>query len=50
MEKRLIIDIMAFRQTYKAREINEIRWIKKDDNLINTIIKVTFNYIFKNLV
>ena len=28
-KKRLMIDVMSFRQSYKKREITEMRWIKK---------------------
>ncbi|KAF7572902.1 hypothetical protein PtrM4_078070 [Pyrenophora tritici-repentis] len=31
-EKRLMIDIMALRQSYERREITEIRWINGEDN------------------
>ncbi|XP_044722189.1 polyprotein [Hirsutella rhossiliensis] len=31
-EKRLMIDIMALRQSYEQREMAEIRWINGDDN------------------
>ena len=31
-EKRLMIDLMALRQSYEAKEITEIRWIHGDDN------------------
>lgn len=34
-----MIDIMAFRQSYKGREINEIRWIYNKDNPANTMTK-----------
>jgi len=38
-EKRLMIDIMALRQSYERRELAEIRWIKGESNLANVITK-----------
>jgi hypothetical protein len=49
-EKRLIIDIMALRQSYERREITEIRWIDRKDNLANAITKSTLNKAFKKLI
>jgi hypothetical protein len=31
-EKRVMVDIMALRQSYEHREITELRWISGDDN------------------
>jgi hypothetical protein len=49
-EKRLIIDIIALWQLYKRREITEIRWINKKDNLINIMTKSTSNKALKKLI
>jgi hypothetical protein len=38
-EKRLMIDIMALRQSYERRELTEIRWIKGDDNPADAMTK-----------
>ena len=38
-EKRLMIDIMALRQSYERRELAEIRWIKGDSNPANVMTK-----------
>lgn len=38
-EKRLMIDVMALRQSYEDREIQEIRWIKGDDNPADAMTK-----------
>ena len=38
-EKRLIINIMGLRQSYERREINEVRWINSNYNLVDTITK-----------
>jgi hypothetical protein len=42
-EKRLMIDIMALRQSYERRELAEIRWIKGESNLANTMTKSILN-------
>ncbi|KHJ32066.1 hypothetical protein EV44_g3191 [Erysiphe necator] len=38
-EKRLMIDIMAIRQSYERRELSEIRWINGNDNPADTMTK-----------
>ncbi|KHJ34462.1 hypothetical protein EV44_g3454 [Erysiphe necator] len=38
-EKRLMIDIMAIRQSYERRELSEIRWINGNDNPDDTMTK-----------
>ena len=38
-EKRLIIDIMGLRQSYKRREINKVRWIDRSCNPANAMTK-----------
>ena len=38
-EKRLIIDIIAIRQSYERRKLLEIRWINSYNNLANTMTK-----------
>jgi len=38
-EKRLMIDIMALRQSYERREIAEIRWINGKDNPADAMTK-----------
>ncbi|MDB5910367.1 MAG: polyprotein [Massilia sp.] len=42
-EKRLMIDIMALRQSYERRELHEVRWINGDDNLADAFTKKTPN-------
>jgi hypothetical protein len=49
-EKRLIIDIIALRQSYERREITEIRWINRKDNPANTMTKSTLNKALKKLI
>jgi hypothetical protein len=42
-EKRLMIDIMALRQSYERREIAEVRWIDGKDNPADAMTKPTPN-------
>ncbi|EED18954.1 hypothetical protein TSTA_126620 [Talaromyces stipitatus ATCC 10500] len=42
-EKRLMIDIMALRQSYERRELTEVRWINGKDNLADSMTKSTPN-------
>src|ERR1700712_1677524 len=38
-EKRLMIDIMALRQSYEKRELAEVRWIDGHDNPADAMTK-----------
>ena len=38
-EKRLIIDIICLRQSYKRREIAKVKWINGDSNPTDAITK-----------
>jgi hypothetical protein len=49
-EKRLMINIIALRQLYKRREITEIRWINKKDNLADAMTKSTLNKALEKLI
>jgi hypothetical protein len=49
-EKRLMIDIMALRQSYERRELHEVRWIHGDDNLADAFTKGTPNKSFERFV
>lgn len=49
-EKRLMIDIMALRQSYEKREIAEIRWINGEDNPADAMTKSSPNRALENLV
>jgi hypothetical protein len=42
-EKRLMIDIMAIRQSYERRELQEIRWINGQDNPADAMTKSSPN-------
>ncbi|KAM4065037.1 polyprotein [Hirsutella rhossiliensis] len=49
-EKRLMIDIMALRQSYERREITEIRWINGADNPADAMTKASPNRALERLV
>jgi hypothetical protein len=49
-EKYLIINIIVIRQAYEKKELFEIRYINKQDNLIDTITKLLFNKVLKKFV
>jgi hypothetical protein len=49
-EKRLMIDIMALRQSYERRELQEIRWINGDDNLADAFTKASPNRTLERFV
>ena len=38
-EKRLMIDIMAIRESYERRELSEVRWINGNDNPADSMTK-----------
>jgi hypothetical protein len=49
-EKRLMIDIMALRQSYERRELQEVRWIHGDDNLADAFTKATPNRALEQFI
>jgi hypothetical protein len=49
-EKRLMIDIMAIRQSYERRELQEIRWINGLDNPANAMTKSNANKALESFV
>ena len=49
-EKRLMIDIMAIRQSYERRELSKIRWITSESNPANAITKSTANKALESLI
>ena len=49
-EKRLMIDIMALRQSYERREITEIRWINGEDNPADAFTKASLNRALKRFI
>lgn len=49
-EKRLMIDIMALRQSYERREITEIRWINGKDNPADAMTKANPNKALEKFI
>jgi hypothetical protein len=49
-EKRLMIDIMALRQSYERREILEVRWINGQDNPADAMTKKGPNNSLSTLI
>jgi hypothetical protein len=49
-EKRLMIDIMAIRQSYERRELSEVRWIKGISNPADAMTKAILNKALRALV
>jgi hypothetical protein len=49
-EKRLMVDVMALRQSYERRELTEVRWIKGEDNPADALTKLTPNNSLKKLL
>lgn len=49
-EKRLMIDIMALRQSYERRELTEVRWINGQDNPADAMTKATPNKMLEKLL
>jgi hypothetical protein len=49
-EKRLMIDIMAIRQSYERRELTEIRWIDGTRNPADAMTKTTPNGALQELI
>jgi hypothetical protein len=49
-KKRLMIDIMALRQSYKRREIAEIRWINGEDNPADALTKAAPNCALEHFI
>jgi hypothetical protein len=45
-----MIDIIALRQSYKRRELFEVRWINGQDNPTNTITKTSPNKAFEGFI
>jgi hypothetical protein len=49
-KKRLIIDIMAIRQSYERRELQKVRWINGDDNPADAITKTKLNLSLETFI
>jgi len=49
-KKRLMINIMSLRESYKKREISKIRRIDGRDNLGDALTKKSLNIVLKKLI
>jgi hypothetical protein len=49
-EKRLMIDVLALRQSYERREITEVRWIAGNDNPADAFTKASPNRALERLI
>ena len=49
-EKRLMINVMNFRQSYEKRKIIEIRWHDKNNNSVDFMTKIKTSSILKILI
>jgi uncharacterized membrane protein (GlpM family) len=49
-EKRLIINVMSFRQSYERREIIEVKWIHEHNNSIDSMIKTKSSFALKTII
>ena len=49
-EKRLMIDIIALRQSYERRELFDIRWINGQDNPANAMTKSNPNKALETFI
>ena len=49
-ERRLMIDIMALRQSYEKREIMEIRWFNGSDNPADAMTKADPNRALEKFI
>ena len=50
VEKRLMVDVLALRQSYERREITEIRWISGNDNPADAFTKASPNRALERLI
>jgi hypothetical protein len=49
-KKRLIIDVIFLRQSYKRRKITEIKWIHNQDNPANALTKAAANRAMERFI
>ncbi|KAI0991590.1 hypothetical protein K3495_g16597 [Podosphaera aphanis] len=49
-EKRLMIDVMAIRESYERRELAEIRWINGKDNPADSMTKANASSALQKLI
>jgi hypothetical protein len=50
IEKRLMMNVMIFRQFYERREITEMIWIHDINNSVDSIIKIKLSTILKTMI
>jgi hypothetical protein len=50
VEKRLMIDVMTLRQSYKRRQITEVKWISEINNSANSMIKAKSFSTLKSVI
>jgi hypothetical protein len=50
VEKRLMVDVMALRQSYERREITEVIWIHGINNPANSMIKAKPSTALKTMI
>ena len=50
IEKRLMVDIMCFRESYERREITEIKWIDGNSNPADAMTKPNFCRALEDLI
>ena len=49
-EKRLMVDLMCLCQAYKQHEIIKVKWIRSEDNPVDTITKAKLYQALKTLI
>ena len=49
-EKRLIVNFIYLRQSYECREIVKIKWIKRNTNSADFMIKLKAYNVLKQLI
>ena len=49
-EKRLMINIIALRQSYERRELTEVQWINRQDNPVDIMTKATLNKMLQKFL
>lgn len=49
-EKRLMIDVMAVRESYERRELSEVRWIVGQDNPADAMTKSNANKALRQFI
>jgi hypothetical protein len=50
VKKRLMVDIMALRQSYERREITEVKWIHESNNPVDSMTKTKSFSALKTII